>query len=74
MLASPAVRARARDLGVDLAEVKTTSDRIRHAVLRDRGWNLHRIWSLDWFHRPDEQARRLAEAINAALAAPPAER
>jgi len=33
VLASPAVRARARDLGIDLAEVRTTSDRIRHADL-----------------------------------------
>jgi 2-oxoisovalerate dehydrogenase E2 component (dihydrolipoyl transacylase) len=33
LLASPAVRARARDLGIDLAEVKTSSDRIRHADL-----------------------------------------
>ncbi len=32
-LASPAVRARARDLGIDLAQVKTTSDRIRHSDL-----------------------------------------
>jgi 2-oxoisovalerate dehydrogenase E2 component (dihydrolipoyl transacylase) len=31
--ASPAVRARARDLGIDLAQVKTASDRIRHADL-----------------------------------------
>ena len=33
VLASPAVRQRARDLGVDLGEVKTTSDRVRHADL-----------------------------------------
>src|SRR3954452_18122817 len=33
VLASPAVRARARDLGIDLGEVKTTSDRIRHSDL-----------------------------------------
>jgi 2-oxoisovalerate dehydrogenase E2 component (dihydrolipoyl transacylase) len=32
-LASPAVRARARDLGIDLSQVKTASDRIRHADL-----------------------------------------
>src|SRR3954453_3150225 len=32
-LASPAVRARARDLGIDLAQVKTTSDRVRHSDL-----------------------------------------
>lgn len=33
VLASPAVRARAADLGVDLAQVKSESDRIRHADL-----------------------------------------
>jgi 2-oxoisovalerate dehydrogenase E2 component (dihydrolipoyl transacylase) len=33
VLASPAVRARARDLGIDLLQVKTASDRIRHADL-----------------------------------------
>ncbi|MEQ7874432.1 dihydrolipoamide acetyltransferase family protein [Sphingomonas sp. ASV193] len=32
-LASPAVRQRARDLGIDLAQVKTASDRVRHADL-----------------------------------------
>jgi len=32
-LASPAVRARARDLGIDLGQVKTASDRIRHSDL-----------------------------------------
>jgi 2-oxoisovalerate dehydrogenase E2 component (dihydrolipoyl transacylase) len=33
VLASPAVRQRARDLGIDLAQVKTASDRVRHADL-----------------------------------------
>ncbi len=33
VLASPAVRQRAKDLGVDLAQVKTEGDRIRHADL-----------------------------------------
>jgi 2-oxoisovalerate dehydrogenase E2 component (dihydrolipoyl transacylase) len=33
VLASPAVRGRARDLGIDLAQVKTASDRIRHSDL-----------------------------------------
>ena len=32
-LASPVVRQRARDLGIDLAQVKTTADRVRHADL-----------------------------------------
>jgi 2-oxoisovalerate dehydrogenase E2 component (dihydrolipoyl transacylase) len=33
VLASPAVRARARDLGIDLAQVRVASDRVRHADL-----------------------------------------
>ena len=33
VLASPAVRARARDLGIDLAAVRTDGDRVRHADL-----------------------------------------
>ena len=33
VLASPAVRQRARDLGIDLGEVKTSADRVRHADL-----------------------------------------
>jgi 2-oxoisovalerate dehydrogenase E2 component (dihydrolipoyl transacylase) len=33
VLASPAVRARARDLGVDLGQVKTDGDRTRHSDL-----------------------------------------
>jgi 2-oxoisovalerate dehydrogenase E2 component (dihydrolipoyl transacylase) len=33
VLASPAVRQRARDLGIDLSQVKITSDRVRHADL-----------------------------------------
>jgi 2-oxoisovalerate dehydrogenase E2 component (dihydrolipoyl transacylase) len=33
VLASPAVRARARDLGIDLRQVKTAGDRIRHSDL-----------------------------------------
>src|SRR5688500_4619188 len=33
VLSSPAVRQRARDLGIDLAQVKTASDRVRHSDL-----------------------------------------
>ncbi len=33
VLASPAVRARARDLGIDLSQVKFAGDRVRHADL-----------------------------------------
>lgn len=42
-------------------------DRLRSAVLEERGWIIHRIWSTDWFQRPDEQLRKSIAAIEAAI-------
>jgi 2-oxoisovalerate dehydrogenase E2 component (dihydrolipoyl transacylase) len=73
VLASPAVRARARDLGIDLSQVKTTSDRIRHAdldaYLLYSGGSVSRISGP---RRQDEQIkvvglrRKIAENMQAA--------
>jgi very-short-patch-repair endonuclease/DNA polymerase III delta prime subunit len=41
-------------------------DRMREAVLRDRGWKIHRVWSTDWFHRPGEQTQKIVAAIDKA--------
>jgi very-short-patch-repair endonuclease len=41
-------------------------DRLREAVLRDRGWRIHRVWSTDWFHRPGEQLQKIIGAIEKA--------
>ncbi len=41
-------------------------DRLREQVLRDRGWQIHRIWSTDWFHRRDDQLKKTIAAIEAA--------
>ena len=41
-------------------------DRLRQAVLEDHGWIIHRIWSTDWFQRPEEQLERTLRAIEAA--------
>jgi hypothetical protein len=35
-------------------------------VLEDHGWIMHRVWSIDWFQRPQEQLERLVAAIEAA--------
>jgi very-short-patch-repair endonuclease len=43
-------------------------DRLRQAVLEDNGWIIHRIWSTDWFQRPEEQLRKTIAAIEAAKA------
>jgi very-short-patch-repair endonuclease len=45
-------------------------DRLRQAVLEGLGWQMHRIWSTDWFHNPDAELRRLAHAIQVAQDAP----
>lgn len=38
-------------------------DRLREAVLRNLGWRIHRIWSLDWTQDRDGEIRRLREAL-----------
>jgi len=38
-------------------------DRLRQSVLEDHGWIIHRIWSTDWFQRPEEQLQRVLSAI-----------
>lgn len=45
----------------------TASDRdvLRPAVLHQRGWNLIRVWSLDYFADPDRTMERVGEAIHA---------
>ncbi|GLK69782.1 hypothetical protein GCM10008179_34200 [Hansschlegelia plantiphila] len=41
-------------------------DRLRQTVLEDHGWIIRRVWSVDWFQRPQEELNRLCEAIEAA--------
>lgn len=38
-------------------------DKIRQKVLEDLGWNIHRIWSTDWFNDPDLQINKLVDKI-----------
>lgn len=41
-------------------------DRLRQSVLEAHGWIIHRIWSTDWFRRPQEQLEKTINAIEAA--------
>jgi 2-oxoisovalerate dehydrogenase E2 component (dihydrolipoyl transacylase) len=59
VLASPAVRARAADLGVDLASVKSEGDRIRHADLDA----FLRYGSGQGYHAPHASRARADEPI-----------
>jgi very-short-patch-repair endonuclease len=54
-------------------------DRLRQAVLEGLGWRIHRIWSTDWFRNPDQELRKVVQAIELArtvspLPTPPAPR
>ncbi len=50
-------------------------DRLRQAVLEGLGWSIYRIWSTDWFRNPDQELRKLLQAIEtAATTAPPSPR
>ena len=46
-------------------------DRLRGQVLRDLGWNLHRIWGTAWYRDRSGEERRLQAAIERAMAASP---
>ena len=43
-------------------------DRLRQSVLESHGWNIHRIWSTDWFQRPNEQLELAIARIESAKA------
>jgi very-short-patch-repair endonuclease len=38
-------------------------DRIRQQILELRGWQIHRIWSTDWFHRRAGEETRLLDVL-----------
>jgi very-short-patch-repair endonuclease len=41
-------------------------DRLRQAVLEDKGWTFHRIWSTDWFYNRGVELRKLLDAVEKA--------
>lgn len=41
-------------------------DRLRQQVLEAHGWIIHRIWSADWYLRPNEEIKKVEAAIVAA--------
>ncbi|MFQ5993013.1 MAG: AAA domain-containing protein, partial [Nitrospiraceae bacterium] len=43
-------------------------DRLRQQQLEALGWQFHRIWSIDWFMRRDEEIARVLRAFEVAVA------
>lgn len=54
--------------GANYHRSKTARDRdkLRESILRGLGWNLHRVWSTDWWEKPVEELARIESAIAAA--------
>lgn len=44
-------------------------DRLRQEILERLGWKIHRIWSTDWFHNPEQEMRKLHARLNAEIQA-----
>lgn len=42
-------------------------DRLRQEILEKRGWHIHRIWSTDWFYKPEREIAKVRAAIEAAV-------
>lgn len=47
--------------------VARARDRQREAILEDRGWELHRIWSTDWYRNRNQTQERLVKAVDDAI-------
>ncbi len=45
-------------------------DRLRQQVLQGLGWNLHRVWSTDWYHTPQRELQRALDAVEQARTRP----
>ncbi|MDQ1548001.1 MAG: hypothetical protein QOH69_2905, partial [Actinomycetota bacterium] len=43
-------------------------DRLRQQVLEGHGWIIHRVWSADWYLRPQNELKKIEAAIVAARA------
>jgi transcription elongation GreA/GreB family factor len=43
-------------------------DHYRQAILEELGWSIHRIWSTDWYQDPEQEKKRLQNAISNRLA------
>ena len=43
-------------------------DRLRQQVLEDLGWRIHRVWSTDWYRKPQQELNRILAVIEEAKA------
>jgi transcription elongation GreA/GreB family factor/very-short-patch-repair endonuclease len=53
------------------SRVARDRDRLRHRVLTDLGWKLHRVWSPAWYRDRQAEEERLRAMLQQAMAEPP---
>lgn len=46
-------------------------DRLRHLILEGLGWELHRIWSTDWWRNPNEPMQKILTRLGNLLTVEP---
>ena len=46
-------------------------DRLRHLILEGLGWELHRIWSTDWWRNPNEPMQKILARLEHLLSTEP---
>lgn len=51
--------------GKNYKRTKTARDReiVQNNVLKALGWNIHRIWTMDWWEKPEEVIASIEEAV-----------
>ena len=54
-----------------IGETARDRERTRPLVLESLGWRLHRIWSVEWWHDPDKQLRKLDDRLEGLRGDPP---
>jgi very-short-patch-repair endonuclease len=54
--------------GENYRQTKTARDReiVQNSVLKMLGWNIHRVWTMDWWEKPEEVLVAIEEAIKMA--------
>jgi hypothetical protein len=52
--------------GVNYARANTTRDRdkLRELVLKQLGWNIIKVWAIDWWENPQREIKRIEEEFN----------
>jgi len=45
-------------------------DRLRQQILEGLGWNIHRIWSTDWFRNPSHEIEKVKKALTSVQISP----